>query len=542
VTDDIRTQVTAWLTTGDRRHLLESQPTLHFEPAQSVQPMRIILDPTRVDQEIDGFGAALTDSAAWVLTSYLTAGAREQLLQELFSLANGIGLGYLREPVGASDFALYHYTYDDMPKGQSDPALRHFSIAHDEAYILPILRRVREINPHMKIMASPWSPPGWMKHRWLPGNPLYGGRLRRDCYDIYAQYLVAFLRAYTAAGVPIDVLTVQNEPGFGSPRYPSMNMDADEQAEFVTLHLGPALARAGLATKIVIWDHNWNNPGYPEAILNDPCAKRYVSGAAFHCYSSPPRPEALSLVRATHPDRDIYFTECTGMIGSDFARDLRWMIRYLLIGATRHGARAVLLWNLALDEHGNPHTGAGGQCRGVVSVTARGEIERNVEYYALGHASQFVVPGAHRIAATSTSRQIETVAFHNPDGTTVLIVLNDGLSLHTFTVYWGGESFCYALEAGAVATFTWNGKPSPVLLDMSVTLEPTQVPDIMPRLHGWAAVQQWVDNQLQNFAPLVARRLGRRGLLVLVGGGSLLAWLVYRSIHRRPRGQFRTRR
>ena len=185
-----------------------------------MQPTRIILDATRVDQEIEGFGAALTDSAAWVLTSYLTAGAREQLLQELFSPTDGIGLGYLRVPVGASDFALYHYTYDDMPAGQRDPELRHFSIAHDEAYILPILRRVRAINPHLKIMASPWSPPGWMKRRWLPGNPLYGGRLRRDCYDIYARYLVAFVRAYADAGVPIDALTVQNEPEHAQPHLP----------------------------------------------------------------------------------------------------------------------------------------------------------------------------------------------------------------------------------------------------------------------------------------------------------------------------------
>ena len=261
MSDGTKGEVAAWLTTGDRGHLLEPQPPLRFEPGRSEQPIRIMLDATQVDQEIDGFGAGLTDSAAWVLTSYLSAGAREQLLQELFGPTDGIGLGYLRVPVGASDFALYHYTYDDVPSGQRDPELRHFSIAHDEAYILPILRRVRAINPHLKIMASPWSPPGWMKRRWLPGNPLYGGRLRRDCYDIYARYLVTFVHAYAAAGVPIDTLTVQNEPGFGSPRYPSMRMHADEQAEFVGQHLGPALARAELATKIIIWDHNRNHPG-----------------------------------------------------------------------------------------------------------------------------------------------------------------------------------------------------------------------------------------------------------------------------------------
>jgi glucosylceramidase len=473
VTDGIRDNVAAWLTTGDRRHLLEPQPPLHFEPGQAAQPTSpILLDATQVDQEIEGFGAALTDSAAWVLTSYLTAAAREHLLQELFSPANGIGLGYLRVPVGASDFALNHYTYDDMAAGQRDPELCHFSIAHDDAYILPILRSARAINPQLKIMASPWSPPGWMKRRWLPGNPLYGGRLRHDCYDVYARYLVAFVRAYADAGVPIDVLTVQNEPEHTSPTYPSMRMHADEQAEFIRGHLGPALARAGLPTKIVIWDHNWSNPRYPIAVLDDPGAKRYVAGTAFHGYSFPPHPEAQSLVRAAHPDRDIYFTECTGLIGSDFARDLRWIMRNLLIGATRYGARAVLLWNLALDEHGEPRTGAWARCRGVISVTAEGEVERNVEYYALGHAGRFVVPGARRIAATpptGTSGHIETVAFQNPDGTMVLIALNDGADLHAFSVHWGGEWFCYTLQAGAVATFTWRGEPAPAHLDTQFT-------------------------------------------------------------------------
>jgi glucosylceramidase len=532
MTDDASGQVAVWLTTGDQRHLLEPQGALHLEPITNVQPAHIILDETLIDQEIDGFGAALTDSAAWVLDSYLAADAREQLLRALFSPADGIGLGYLRVPVGASDFALRHYTYDDMPPGRRDPELRHFSIAHDERYILPILRRARTINPALKIMASPWSPPGWMKRRWLPGNPLYGGRLRRDCFDSYARYLVAFARAYAAAGVPIDALTVQNEPEHAALRYPSMRMSADEQAEFVRQHLGPALEQAQIRLKIVIWDHNWSNPHYPIAVLNDPGAKRYVAGTAFHGYSFPPRPEAQSLVRAAHPDRDIYFTECTGLIGSEFAGDLRWTMRHLLIGATRHGARAVLLWNLALDEHGNPHTGAGGQCRGVVSVSASGAVERNVEYYALGHASRFVVSGARRIAATSTSDLIETVAFKNPDGTKVLIALNDGDSARSLSVQWGGETFCYTLAAGAVATFTWRGEPTPTPLDMPHATLSTPQPIAMPDTCLWARLRRWVGDQLQSLEPLLARRLGRRELLALSVGSALLAFLVYRGIRR----------
>jgi len=311
-----------------------------------------------------------------------------------------------------------------------------------------------------------------------------------------------------------------------------MRMSADEQAEFVRQHPGPALEQAQLALKIVIWDHNWSNPHYPIAVLNDPGAKRYVAGTAFHGYSYPPRPEAQSLVRAAHPDRDIYFTECTGLIGSDFAADLHWIVRHLLIGATRHGARAVLLWNLALDEHGNPHTGAGAQCRGVVSVTASGEVERNVEYYALGHASRFVVPGARRIAATSADGLIETVAFKNPDGTKVLIALNDDDSARSLSVLWGGESFCYTLAAGAVATFTWRGEPTPVPLELPLAPVSTPQPITMPDSRLWARLRRWLGDQLQSLEPLIARRLGRRELLALVVGSAFLAFLVYRRIRR----------
>lgn len=543
-TDNTRGPVSVWLTTGDRRRLLEPQPPLSLEPIRSAQLAHIVVDETMPDQEIDGFGAALTDSSAWVLASYLADDAREQLLHTLFSPTEGIGLSYLRVPIGASDFALHHYTYDDLPPGRRDPELRHFSIAHDKAYILPILRRARAINPHLKLMASPWSPPGWMKRRWLPGNPLYGGRLRRDCFDSYARYLVAFARAYAAAGVPIDALTIQNEPEHASLRYPSMRMPAGEQAELIRDHLGPALERAQLALKIVIWDHNWSNPHYPLAVLNDPGARRYVAGTAFHGYSFPPRPELQSLVRAAHPDRDIFFTECTGLVGSDFAGDLRWTMRHLLIDTTRHGARTVLLWNLALDEHGNPHSGAGAQCRGVVSVTARGTVERNVEFYALGHASRFVTPGSRRIAATATDERIKAVAFKNPDGAKALLVLNDDDSPHRLTVHWGGELFSQLLEAGAVATFTWRGEPTPPPYTLprpsAPTLEPlakltrsvTAIPDVRPH----ARLGRWVGDQLHSLAPLIARRLGWRELLALLAGSLLIAFLVSRAMRRRRPG------
>jgi glucosylceramidase len=357
--------------------------------------------------------------------------------------------------MGASDFALTDYTYDDVPAGQADPAQAAFSIDHDRAYILPVLKQALALNPRLKVMGSPWSAPAWMK----TSGSLFGGSLEPAAYPAYATYFARFVQAYAAEGVPIDAVTLQNEPHFESASYPSMRLEAAEAATFVRDYLGPGFARAGIGTKLLVGDHNWDEPAYPLAVLDDAGARPYVAGSAFHCYAGDVA--AQSSVQLAYPGKDIYFTECSGGgWATDFGANLRWAMRNLVIGATRNWARTVLLWNLALDSQGGPQNGGCPNCRGVVTVKNASAVAYNVEYYALGHASKFVASGARRIASTgAVGTGLQHVAFRNFDGSKVLLVLNDGAGTQAFSVTWGGQAFSTSLPAGAVATFTWTGTP-----------------------------------------------------------------------------------
>lgn len=446
--------VKVWVTTGDQRLLLAPQADGSFasDANNGGATYTIDVDETQQFQEVAGFGAALTDSSAWLLSRRLTATARTTAMAKLFDPVAGIGLSYLRLPMGATDFALSDYTYHDLPAGVVDPTLTRFSIQHDRAYILPVLKQAMGLNPKLRVMASPWSAPAWMK----TSNSLFYGSLRRDAYPAYAAYLTKFLQAYKQEGVPIDTLTLQNEPHFESWSYPSMRVSAADAAALVKDHVGPALANSGTGTKLLIWDHNWDEPQYPIAVLNDPGANRYVAGSGFHCYAG--GVAAQSQVRQAHPTKDIYLTECSGGGWmTDFGTNMRWTASNLIIGGMRHWAKTVLLWNLALDTRSGPQNGGCTNCRGVVTVRSFSSVAYNVEYYVLGHASKFVVPGARRIGSTSFNPgRVESVAFRNPDGSKVLIVLNGAWGgSEQVKIRWAGQSFKYTLPAGTLATFTW---------------------------------------------------------------------------------------
>ncbi len=449
--EDNHVAVKVWLTTPDESRLLEPQADLSFGSGGSGGETAIDIDATKAYQTMDGFGASMTDASAWLLAKRLTPERRDELMAKLFDRSKGIGISYLRVPMGSSDFALNDYSYDDLPAGESDPNLQHFSIAHDEAYIIPMLRKARETNPELKLMGSPWSAPGWMKS----SGSLIGGSLQNEYYGSYADYFVKFIQAYEAAGLPIDAVTPQNEPHNVPSDYPGMRMEATQQTEWIKNDLGPALAKSGLDTRIVIWDHNWDEPYYPMTVLNDPEASRYVAGTAFHGYAGEVGNQTK--VKEAYPDKDIYFTESSG--GSwapNFGDNLKWDMQNLIIGATRNWARTVLKWNLALDENGGPTTGACG-CRGVVTIdSSTGAFTLNEEYYAFGHASKFVLPGARRVESTALEPgSIENVAFQNPDGSIVLVAFNPGNTEKTFTVRWEDRSFQATLPAGAAATYVW---------------------------------------------------------------------------------------
>ena len=442
-------------TTADRSLLLQTQPTVTFGTGGAYSATVITVNDSVKYQQMDGFGASLTDSSAWLISNKLSSTQQASLWQSLFSPTAGISISFLRQPMGASDFsATGNYSYDDMAAGQTDPNLNNFSIAHDSAFLIPLLQQALAVNPALKIVAVPWSPPAWMK----TSATMNGGNINTAYFPSLAQYFVKFVQNYQQHGIPIYAVLPQNEPLNSNSSYPTAYLTANDEATFIGSNLGPALAAAGLANvKIIAFDHNWDNPSYPETVLANASASAYVAGSAFHCYAGDAGAQAA--VKNAYPNKDIWFTECSGTVGSNFASDLAWDVENLLIGTTRNWARSVSLWNLILDQNSGPRNGGCTNCRALVTVDdsiSPPTITKNVEYYALGQAAQFIVPGAYRISSNSFSHgSIEDVAFQNPDGTLVLLVLNSGPT-NSFTVSWKGQNFTYKLPAGAVATFRWK--------------------------------------------------------------------------------------
>ncbi len=484
--------VSVWVTTADGAERLARQPPVAFRPGAS-DLTTITVDPSRTYQSVDGFGGALTDSSAAVLST-LPPAQRDAAMRQLFDPGSGIGVSFLRQPVGSSDFTASptHYIYDDMPAGRTDFSLSHFSIAHDQRQILPLLRQAERINPRLTVLATPWSPPAWMKD----SDSLVGGHLRDDpaVYRAYARYLVKFVRAYAAAGVPVDYLTVQNEPQNRTPSaYPGTDLPV-QQEEKVIEALGPLLHGASPHTKILAYDHNWaTHPGdiatagqlggdpqtdYPYEVLDGPAA-RWIAGTAYHCYYGDP--SAQSALHDAHPGKGIWFTECSGSHGATdtpdqiFRGTLTWHARTITVGTTRNWAKSVADWNLALDPAGGPHNGGCDTCTAMLTVHPDHTVTTNAEYYTIGHLAKFVRPGAVRIGSTNYGTtgwngQLTDVAFRNPDGSTALVAHNENDDPRSFAVAVGGEVFTYTLPGGALATFTWPRGAVPAAVPHEVPL------------------------------------------------------------------------
>ncbi len=464
-----------WVTTPDGTQRLAPATGATFRPGGSDQ-LTITVDPSRRYQTMRGFGASITDSSAVVLYR-LPPHTRDAVMADLFDPRKGDSLNVLRQPMGASDFvAGDFYTYDDVPAGQTDYAMKHFSIAHDRKQILPLLRQALRLNRDLTVVATPWSPPAWMK----TNGSLIGGRLIDDpeIYRAYARYFVKFVQAYREAGVPVHAVTLQNEPQNRNPSgYPGADMPAWQQVKLAAV-VGAAFDAARLDTLILGYDHNWSEhpndiattpPGedpetdYPYRLLRSP-QKKWFDGIAYHCYAGEPADQTK--LHHAFPDTELWFTECSGSHGPTdppaqvFSDTLKWHSRNLVLGVTRNWGSTVVNWNLALDPSGGPHNGGCDTCTGVVTVGPGHTVTRNAEYYTLGHLARFVRPGAHRIASTSFGTtgwngQVMDVAFRNPDGSTVLVVHNENDDPRSFAVAQGGQSFDYTLPGGSLATFVW---------------------------------------------------------------------------------------
>ncbi len=438
--------VEVWTTSADQTSLLSGK-TIDFATGKDDRFPVITIDTAQQFQPIEGFGYTLTGGSAMLLKAMSTPD-RTALLDELFGTdGSDIGVSYLRLSIGASDLDAEVFSYDDLPAGETDTNLTQFSIARDEINLIPVLKEILSINPNIKLMGSPWSPPAWMK----TNGSSKGGNLKPEYYGTYAQYFVKYIQAYKAHGINIDAITPQNEPHHPGNN-PSMQMLSGQQADFIKNHLGPAFQAAGIATKIIIWDHNCDEPNYPIEVLNDPAAKPFVHGSAFHMYAGDAG--ALSTVYNAHPDKALYFTEQWTGANGNFDGDLQWHIKNVIIGTMRNWSRIALEWNLANDPNYGPHTPGGcTECKG--AVTIHGSIAtKNVSYFIIGQVSKFVRPGSVRMGS-NVSGTLPNVAFKRPDGKYVLVVLNEGTSLQSFNINAGNRWITASLQGKAVGTFVW---------------------------------------------------------------------------------------
>jgi len=442
----VKSEMEFYLTTGNQISLLQKQNTkLVFGTSTNFYP-DINVDSTQTYQTVDGFGFCLTDASAGLISD-LPSSMQNDLLKELFgSDSNSISISYLRVSIGASDLSASVYTYDDMPAGQTDVDLANFSLRKDQSKVIPVLKAILAINPNIKILASPWTPPVWMKSN----NNSVGGNLLSQYYSVYAQYFVKYIQAMKTEGITIDAVTVQNEPLHGGNN-PSMLMSAAEQANFIKNHLGPVFKAASITTKIIVYDHNADRIDYPLAVLDDAGARPYIDGSAFHLYGGDI--SALSTVHQSYPDKNIYFTEQYTSSTGEFAGDLKWHVKNVVVGSMRNWSRNVLEWNLANDPYFSIHTPGGcTTCKGALTIISG--YTRNVSYYIIGHASKFVPPGSVRIASNNAG-SLYNVAFRRPDGKKVLIVENDGNTSQSFNISFKDKKVTASLDAGAVGTFIW---------------------------------------------------------------------------------------
>lgn len=435
--------IPGWLTTADGSRRLEAFEASEIGPAAG-QAADVVVDIAERHQAFAGYGASVTDATAWLLMREMDGQARSRLLHEIFGNDGGLGLDITRITIGASDFSRSHYTYADTP---GDPVA---DLAPAQAELLPALREAQSINPGLTIIASPWSAPAWMK----TSHSLIKGRLDRAHYGDFARYLVSYGKAMEQAGVPIDLLTIQNEPHFEPADYPGMRVEPAERAEFVASYLGPLMKREVPEIGLLDWDHNWNEPESPIAVLSDPKASSYIDGVAWHCYDG--EVSAQSVVHREFPDKETWFTECTGGSWSgDWSSAFQWSVRNLVIGAPRHWAKGVVMWNLALDQDHGPHLGGCGNCRGLVTInTDTGTITREPEYYAFAHGSRFLPARPVRVGTIANAAGTDAVAFLGDDGTRVsLIVFNGSPDKDSMLIAIDGRLFRAAMPRGSLATF-----------------------------------------------------------------------------------------
>ena len=423
---------------------LSVEEPLHFGKVKKTKGPVIEVDLAKTYQSILGLGASLEHATCENL-SKLPAEQREAVIEKLVNPETGIGMNLMRVCIGASDFiGEPYYTYDDLPEGETDPELAKFSIEKDRAYVLPAVKIALQKNPNLLIFASPWSPPAWMKTSGKLGT----GRLKPECYPVFARYLLKFIQAYEAEGVPIHAITVQNEPDMSHPGYPTTSWNGEEQRDFIRDHLGPMFRQNNVKTLIWCWDHNWNKLEFPRAVLSDPQAAQYVDGTGFHLYEG--KVAAQTTFHDEFPGKHIYFTE-----GSVFRPSGAVRLTQIL----RNWSRSYNGWVILLDEHQKPNRGPHDASPTAIELLDDGSVRYNFDYYMQGQFMKFIARGAVRVASSLPDvRTFSNVAFVNPDGRAVLVVANSSRDAQPFAVKCGNGMFKTELPAASVATYMWQQK------------------------------------------------------------------------------------
>ncbi len=449
--------VRVWTTTSDDAGVvagLEPQPDVTFAKDVSDGLLAITVDEAKRFQKMEGGGASFTDGAAWLINRKLSPAQRAQVMKRLFDPNDGIGLSFLRNPMGSSDLTRAWYTYDDNEADQADPSLPHFSIDPDRADILPLTKWARKLDPKLTLMLNCWSPPYWMK---TSGSVVAGG-IRPELYQHHANYHVKTIQAYEAEGVHVDYVSLNNEPTCCKViNYPSvLQMPAATMVTMLKDYWFPAFQANKLTTKILLLDFNWGNVELVEEMLKDEAVRKspYVGGIAWHGYDGD-----VQVQSALH-DRyglDTFFTERSGFSSGSRqqSQDMRDMVRVI-----RNWSKSFVKWPVAADESHGPHLGGCSSCRGLVTVHTEGpragHVEYTIEYYTMGHLTRFVPNGSHRIDSTEDAR-ILNVAFLRPDGALALIAHNDTAAPQAFKVVWRSQAFRYTLAPNTTATFVWKG-------------------------------------------------------------------------------------
>jgi len=449
--------VQSWITTTDERGIvvgLEKQADLSFgNNVQDAVPA-IAVNEKVAYQRMEGGGAAFTDGAAWLINQRLSPVQRHELMRQLFDPIAGIGVSFLRNPIGSSDMTRDWYTLDDHEEDRDDPSLPHFSIDPDLTDIIPLTQTARKLNPKLTLMINAWSPPAWMKS----SGSLVAGDVLPQYYAHHANYFVKAIKAYEAQGLHVDYISLNNEPTCcKSINYPSLLMvTTDEMEKMLKDYWFPAFQTNHISTKILLLDFNWSNANLVEPLLADPSIRnsRFVGGVAWHGYSGLPQ------IQSELHDRfgvDMFFTERSGF--SSGARqqqqDFRDMVRVF-----RNWGKSFVKWPVATDENFGPHRGGCGNCTGLVLIHSNdsqaGKVEYTTEFYTLGHFTKFVTNGAVRIMSDDNPA-ILNVAFENPDGSLVLIAYNDTELPQRFKIVWHGQALYYTLQTHTSITMQWRG-------------------------------------------------------------------------------------